>query len=142
MSDAPSSYPAPIILAIDPGRAKCGLAVVDAAGIILLHRICPRRDMQQVLPGLVTEYAISQMVLGGATTSRALHTELRAWLPQVPVATVDETGSTLAARGLYWQLYPPQGWRRFVPLSLQMPPEPLDDLAAVILARRFMQAGK
>lgn len=129
----------PKILAIDPGRDKCGLAVVDATGQIVLHRICPRRDMGQVVPGVVEEYAITQLVLGDATTSRELHGELLRWLPQVPISIIDETGSTLAARDIYWQLHPPQGWRRLVPLSLQMPPEPVDDLAAVVLARRFRQ---
>jgi hypothetical protein len=61
-------------------------------------------------------------------------------LPEVDITTVDETGSTLEARVLYWQEHRPRGWRRLVPLSLQVPPEPVDDFAAVVLARRFLSA--
>jgi hypothetical protein len=51
---------------------------------------------------------------------------------------VNERDSTLEARDLYWKEVPPRGWRRLVPLSLQVPPEPIDDFAAVVLARRHL----
>ena len=34
---------------------------------------------------------------------------------------------------------PPRGWRRLLPVSMQMPPEPYDDYVAVILAQRFLR---
>lgn len=62
--------------------------------------------------------------------------------PALKVVAVEERNSTLEARALYWQEKPPRGWRRVLPLSLQEPPEPVDDFAAVVLARRFLKSLK
>lgn len=43
---------------------------------------------------------------------------------------VDESYSTLKGRELYWTLHPPRGFRKLIPLSLQVPPRDVDDLAA------------
>ena len=129
------------VLAIDPGRDKCGVAVavLDAVGDInvLERRIVPRSQIGEMLPALVQQHNVQRIVLGHATTSVTLKAELLRCAPDVDVLTVDETGSTLEARALYWQEHRPRGWRRLVPLSLQVPPEPVDDFAAIVLARRF-----
>jgi RNase H-fold protein (predicted Holliday junction resolvase) len=130
------------VLAIDPGRDKCGIAVVVAQGTgsqhVLERRIVPRDHIGQIVPQLMAQHHLKLIVLGHATTSNALQKELHSALPEVGIVTVDETGSTLEARALYWQELRPRGWRRLVPLSMQVPPEPVDDFAAVVLARRFL----
>ena len=63
-------------------------------------------------------------------------------MPGFTVYEVDETRSTEEARDLYWELFPPKGWRKLIPLGLQVPPEPLDGLAAVVQVRRFLQQQK
>ena len=42
------------------------------------------------------------------------------------------------ARELYFREHPPRGWRRLVPTGLQLPPVPVDDYAAILIARRFL----
>lgn len=132
------------VLAIDPGRDKCGVAVVvaDVVGEInvLERRIVPRAQIGEMLPALL-QHNVQRIVLGHATTSVTLKAELLRRAPDVDIVTVDETGSTLEARELYWQEHRPRGWRRLVPLSLQVPPEPVDDFAAVVLARRFFNSS-
>ncbi len=134
------------VLAIDPGRDKCGVAVavVDETGEVnvLERRIVPRAQIGEVLPAIVQQHNVQRIVLGHATTSVTLKAELLRRAPDVDIETVDETGSTLEARELYWQEHRPRGWRRLVPLSLQVPPEPVDDFAAVVLARRFFDSRK
>jgi RNase H-fold protein (predicted Holliday junction resolvase) len=56
----------------------------------------------------------------------------------VPVTYVDERETTLRARSLYFADHPPRGWRRLIPLGMQMPPRPIDDYAAVLIARRYL----
>jgi RNase H-fold protein (predicted Holliday junction resolvase) len=130
------------VLAIDPGRDKCGVAIVSrnatATDRVLQRLIVPRRNIGKALPPLIQQHNIKSIVLGNATTSSTLKDELSRIVPQVEIVTVDETGSTLEARSLYWQEHRRRGWRQLVPLSLQVPPEPVDDFAAVILARRFL----
>jgi RNase H-fold protein (predicted Holliday junction resolvase) len=76
-------------------------------------------------------------VLGNGTSSRQWQRDLADLA--VPVLLVDEWGTTLAARQRYWQLWPPRGWRRLLPMGLRLPPRDLDDLAAQILLERWLQ---
>ena len=139
--DAPTPNPQPptpnLVLAFDPGRAKCGLALVGRDGEPLQRRVAPVAEVQNLLTLWAEEYAISTVVLGDSTSSRQWQARIAEWLPQARICVVDESNSTLEARTLYWQAHPPRGWRRLLPLSLQEPPEPVDDFAAVVLARRF-----
>ncbi len=78
-------------------------------------------------------------MIGDGTGSGQVAKEIRAALPQLPLATVDERFTSEEARRLYWVENPPRGWRRLLPVSMQMPPEPYDDYVAVILAQRFLR---
>ncbi|MDP7423155.1 MAG: resolvase, partial [bacterium] len=66
--------------------------------------------------------------------------ELASLFPEDRVRLVDERESTLEGRRRYFQEHPPRGLWRLVPLSLRYPPEPFDDLVAVILAERFFSS--
>ena len=127
-----------LILAIDPGRGKCGLAVVNKSGTV--HRaIVPREGIVFAVKDCLQRFTgIDRVVLGDRTGSHELRAELKSVVAGIPVSFVDEHLSTQEARRLYWQENPPRGWRRLMPLSLQVPPEPYDDLVAVVLARRYM----
>lgn len=127
-----------VIIAIDPGRDKCGVAVVQADNRVLERQIVPRATILDFLQTLIARFPDAVLVLGHATTSRLLREEIERLFPETAIEMQDETGSTLEARDLYWAENSRRGWRRWWPRSLQMPPEPVDDFAAVVLARRFM----
>ncbi len=137
------------IIAIDPGRDKCGVAVVAFTSPKVEHRvldiqiverkIAARVHVLQEIESLVARFPAAVLVLGNSTGSRALHQEIVARFPEKTLHQQDETGSTLEARDWYWRVKPPRGWRKVWPLSLQNPPEPIDDFAAVVLAHRFLQ---
>jgi hypothetical protein len=123
-----------LVLALDPGSDKCGLALVASDGRILARAVTSLEQAVELVRAWLTPQA--QLVLGRGTGYRRLLALLRGagLQPQL----VDERGSTLEARRLYWQENPPRGWRRFVPRGLLVPPVPLDDWAAAVLARRFL----
>jgi len=127
-----------MILAVDPGREKCGLALVEDDGAIQWRAVVPRVEAATRACELLAQHKLAKLILGHATTARDFQRELLALVPQLEIVTVNETNSTLEARALYWQSNAPRGWRKMLPLSLQEPPEPLDDFAAVVLARRFL----
>ena len=127
-----------VIIAIDPGRDKCGVAVVQSDNRVLERQIAPRATVLDFLQTLIARFPDAVLVLGHATTSRLLREEIERLFPETTIEMQDETGSTLEARDLYWAENPRRSWRRWWPRSLQMPPEPVDDFAAVVLARRFM----
>ncbi len=133
------------VLAIDPGREKCGvvLARLEAASDevqVLERAIWPRAGFFERLELLLGSHEVQAFVLGDATSSPQLRAELERAHPQIKVHAVDERNSTLEARPLYWQANPPRGWRRLLPLSLQNPPCAIDDFAAEVLARRWARS--
>lgn len=129
------------ILGVDPGRAKTGLAVIDGDGHILWRAILAPTELGARLPRMVEEQSVSLIALGDSTSSRAARAAIEAALPHIGVRVVDESGSTLEARALYWADHPRAGWRALVPLSLQEPPEPIDDYAAAVVARRALSVA-
>lgn len=130
------------ILALDPGSDKCGLAVVAPGSGVLQRRIVAPDEIEIALRELLPQYGVTRVILGNATTSRAMRERVSTLFPEVELVEVDERNSTLEARELYWKENPPRGWRRVLPLSLQVPPEPVDDFAAVVLALRFLHLSK
>ncbi len=127
-----------VVLGIDPGRDKCGLAVV-AGNCVPQKQVVPRREFLGVVIAFVKEYNVDTVVLGDGTGSKEFMEELQGALPGLKVVTIDEQHSTEEARESYWRDHKPKGWRRILPTSMQVPPEPYDDYVAVILAQRFFR---
>src|SRR4028118_1645895 len=88
-----------LVLAIDPGKDKCGVAVVAVTGEVVERHIYGSRNLQDVLPSLVKKYGISEIVLGNATTAQRMREQLAAWLPLVHGARGAERGATRGAGG-------------------------------------------
>jgi RNase H-fold protein (predicted Holliday junction resolvase) len=126
-------------LGFDPGKDKCGVAVVDQAGMALYHEVLLSDTLIDQLPALCQKWQISQVVMGDRTTARQWQQKLIATLPEMAIVLVDEHYSTLAARDLYWEMYPAQGLQRLMPQGMRLPPRPIDDLVAIILVRRYLQ---
>ena len=126
------------VLGVDPGRLKTGVAIINAEGAILWRAIIAPDALQAQLPDLINQWRIARIALGDSTASENARAQIERATASLTVELriVDETGSTLEARPLYWADNPRTGWRKLVPLSLQEPPEPIDDYAAVVVARR------
>lgn len=134
------------VMAIDPGRAKCGVAVVarpaGSAGPQVLHQeVVGAGDIGRVAEELASRFRPDVVLVGGGTASRAV-VELAESLRSAPVRVVDERLTTLQARLRYFRHNPPRGLRRLIPLSLQTPERPYDDYVAVILAERYLAANR
>jgi RNase H-fold protein (predicted Holliday junction resolvase) len=125
------------ILAIDPGRDKCGLVVSDEA-TILDRWVVALADLPHVLREWGRQYHIDQVALGDRTGQEIVHGHVAEQLPGVPIALVKEVNTTLLARRRYFADHPPKGWRKLLPVSMQVPPEPYDDYAAQVILARFM----
>ena len=129
-----------IVLGIDPGRDKCGLAVCEP-GRVLTRAIVPPAEVPRVVTGWAAEYGVDAIVVGGGTGSKEVMAALAGLRAsgRLPALTAgEERDSTLDARRRYFEEHPPRGWRRFVPRSFQLPPEPYDDYAAAVIADRYL----
>ena len=127
-----------VVAAVDPGREKCGVAVVDEDGSVLEQAVVATARLADELTARAIKFRPELILLGNGTTSRAAEETIRAALSDIPVAIVDEYRTTDEAKVAYWKAHPPTGWRRFLPTGMQVPPEPVDDFVAVILAQRYL----
>lgn len=131
----------PIVLAIDPGSSKCGVAVLDGQRQILARLVIATPELVECARELIVRHGVTEMVIGDRTHNRQVASLLAPVLNGCPLHRVDEHGSTQGARSRYFQENPPRGLRRLLPLGLQTPPCPVDDYAAVLLAERFLKKG-
>lgn len=125
------------VLAIDPGSAKCGLAVVSEAGV-LKHEIVQRDDLLPAVKTCAAEYKLDVILLGNGTCSKSITQVLADGLVLVPVKVVEEAFSSVKARNRFWDENPPKGLRRLLPRGMLYPERPWDDYVAVILAEEFL----
>lgn len=129
-----------MVVAIDPGREKCGLAVVHKEQGIIYKTIIATPGLAAAAANLAATYKLTTVVIGSSTTSATAQAELNAIRVndhKLTLIPVNEYRSTDEARKRYWRDNPPQGLKRLIPTSLQVPPVPVDDYAAVILAERY-----
>lgn len=142
VSGSTSSNGSPeVVIAVDPGRHKCGVAVLDLQGQVRERQVLPTERLGQYLEELAARWRVVRLVLGDGTGAQAIEQELIALgLAERlgGVVRVDEHLSSVEGRRLYWRHRPPRGWRRLLPTSLQTPPEPFDHFVAEVLARRFL----
>ena len=128
------------ILAIDPGRAKCGLAVVTGEGAVRHREIAQTANLVSAATALTERFPITQALIGDGTQSATLRKALRAALPDLPLQSVPEAFTSQRARTRWWQVNPPLGMAKLVPTTLRTPPVPWDDWVAVILAEDWLAA--
>lgn len=125
------------LIAIDPGREKCGIAVVHSTQGILELLIVPTVDLATTVGDMVSRYQTCTIILGNGTSHREAKDILQS-ATEYSIHVVDEAHTTEQARIRYWEENPPQGLRRLIPLGLQSPPEPVDAYVAAILAERWL----
>jgi RNase H-fold protein (predicted Holliday junction resolvase) len=129
--------PEAVVLSIDPGRSKVGLAVVQSDGQVLHRAVLAIGEFEKELESLYQRFHPQCIVVGGGTGFRALEPLLRHLSPDVPVRVVNEAYTSEEARRRYLKENPPKGWRKLIPSWLRTPEQPYDDYVAVILAERY-----
>jgi RNase H-fold protein (predicted Holliday junction resolvase) len=127
------------VLGVDPGRAKAGYALVDASGAVVTAGIEPLEALAGRLRELIGGHRVAALALGRGTNAGAVKARLEGL--GLPIHWVDEFETSRRARGLYFADHPPRGWRRLIPAGMQLPPRPIDDYAAILIARRFIARG-
>ena len=105
---------------------------------LLWRRISPAKEFLQAVDEASAVRPFSMVIVGNGTRSKNLIEELRERMPQVGILVVDERDTTLQARERYWLHNPRSGWRKLLPASMQVPPAPVDDFVALILAERVL----
>lgn len=132
-------------IGIDPGRYKIGFAIVNGSNL-LFSAIIPKTDEKVLAEAIktndwkllsawnkegnieaVSNIIITEVLIGDGTSSDEIQSLLS---DLITVRVVNEYGTTLQGRKLYWVLHKPRGFWKLIPTSLRTPPRDIDDLAA------------
>ncbi|MEO9125405.1 MAG: pre-16S rRNA-processing nuclease YqgF [Microcoleus sp.] len=128
-----------MILGFDPGKDKCGIAVMGRDQKVCYHQVVPSESALSTIQSLCEQFAIELLVLGDQTTSKSWKQKLTQSLsPEIEIIRVDERFSSLEAKDRYWEMYPPTGLSRLIPQGMRTPPRPVDDIVAIVLIERYL----
>ena len=127
-----------MIIGFDPGKDKCGIAVMGRDKKVCYHQVVPSESAISTIQSLCKQFPIELLVMGDQTTSKSWKQKLTQSLsPFIKILQIDERYSSLEARERYWQMYPPTGLSRLIPQGMRTPPRPVDDIVAIVLSERY-----
>ncbi|MEG4215120.1 pre-16S rRNA-processing nuclease YqgF [Microcoleus sp. Pol14C6] len=128
-----------MILGFDPGKDKCGIAVMGRDKKVCYHQVVLSEAAISTIQFLCEQFPIELLVLGDQTTSKSWKQKLTQSLsPEIEIVRVDERFSSLEAKERYWEMYPPTGLSRLIPQGMRTPPRPVDDIVAIVLIQRYL----
>ena len=128
-----------MILGFDPGKDKCGIAVMSRDKNVSYHQVVASDAAVSTIQSLCKQFPIQLLVMGDQTTSKSWKQKLTQSLsPFIKIVQIDERYSSLEARERYWQMYPPTGLYRLIPEGMRTPPRPVDDIVAIVLIERYL----
>lgn len=130
------------LLSLDPGSDKCGYAVVRYDLSLVEKGVVYLAELHRILQRLCVKPLPDVIVLGSGTAANTVSELIKDLDLGIPVRVGEERNSTREARDRYFQDHPPTGVWRLVPLGLQVPPVPVDDYAALIIAERYIAVNK
>lgn len=133
-----SSLSQPVILGLDPGRQKCGLAIMGVDRILRYQEVVSVGAVLATVEQLRQQFPISTIVLGDQTGSKQWKEQLSELADPPRIMLVDERYTSLEARDRYWAMYPPSGLARLLPQALRTIPRPIDDIVAILLIERYL----
>jgi len=128
-----------MIIAVDPGSMKCGIAVLDKNTHVVEKKLIEKENLINEVSFLAARYAVSTVVIGEGTGSKNLKKRFSEINLPFDVIFIPENFSTLEARTRYFKENPPIFFLRFLPKKLLVPPRPIDDYAAIILGERYLK---
>lgn len=128
-----------IYLGIDPGKDKCGIALVKSEKNILLLDIVNTKRVDTYLKELYHKYDIDIVILGSGTFSK----EIRKIVEEnilAEIAIVDEKNTTIEAAKKYREEYPLKGYKKILSKFVSWKPaENIDDYAALMIIKRYLE---
>ncbi|MEG4580768.1 pre-16S rRNA-processing nuclease YqgF [Microcoleus sp. MON1_C5] len=128
-----------MILGFDPGKDKCGIAVMGRDKKVCYHQVVLSEAAISTIQSLCQQFPIELLVMGDQTTSKSWKQKLTQSLsPEIEIVRVDERFSSLEAKERYWEMYPPTGLSRLIPQGMRTPPRPVDDIVAIVLIQRYL----
>ena len=120
------------IIAIDPGRSKCGVSVADIEEKKVYEALVIKSHMLvKYIKKKYQKEKILQCLIGNGTSSENYIKELNQLVPNLIIA--EEKNSTYRAKQRYFDIFPLKGIKCFLPKEIFILNKNLDALAALII---------
>ena len=123
--DGAAGHEDTIVLGLDPGTDKCGLAVVSCQQGLLYQEVVRLAELAEIVRRIAAQFAIDEVAMGDSTGATQTRDQLAQAIIDTPVTTVSEELTSRLARERYWEDNPPRGLARLIPLGLRVPLHPL-----------------
>ena len=126
------------VIAIDPGTSKCGMVLADLEHKIVYEAIVIQSNMlsNYIKKVCKTDDEI-KFIIGNGTSSQKHIKTLREYISRIIV--VEEKNSTYRAKKRYFEIFPLNGAKSFLPREIFLINKNLDAIAALILMEDYYQ---
>lgn len=131
-----------IVISIDPGRSKVGIALVNNYSGCMSRKVVSKHDIGAQVAKYKRDYPEAVIICGDATASEEILEEIRDYNIKDEITMVDERNTTIEARELYWARHKKPWFLFFIPKSMIKPSRNIDDYAAYAIALRYIKENR
>ena len=124
------------IIAIDPGKYKCGLTIADLKEKKVYKAVVIKSHL--LLKYIENNYQNDKklkFLIGNGTTSKKYIKDLNRLVPNLIIA--EEKNTTFRAKQRYFEIFPLLGIKSFLPREIFLLNKNLDALAALIILEDY-----
>ena len=126
----------PSVIAIDPGKSKCGIVLAEINEKKVYRAIILKTELLEVyLSDLITVEDISKLIIGNGTTSGEITEKLA--LLKKEIITFEEKNTTYRAKDRYFELFPISGLKFLIPREVFIFNKNLDAISALIILEDY-----
>ena len=126
----------PRVLAIDPGKSKCGLVLAEISEKKVYKAIILKSELlENYVRNLIAAEDISQIIIGNGTTSKEIREKL--YFFKKEIITFEEKNTTYRAKARYFELFPISGLKFLMPREVFILNKNLDAISALIILEDY-----
>ena len=124
------------VIAIDPGKSKCGLVLANISQKKVYEAIIIKSAfIENHVRNLITAEDVSQIIIGDGTTSREIREKL--YFFKKEIITFEEKNTTYRAKARYFELFPISGLKFLIPREFFILNKNLDAISALIILEDY-----
>ena len=126
----------PKVIAIDPGKSKCGLVLAEISEKKVYKAIILKSELlENYVRSLIAAEDISQIIIGNGTTSREIREKL--YFFKKEIITFEEKNTTYRSKARYFELFPISGLKFLIPREVFILNKNLDAISALIILEEY-----
>ena len=124
------------VIAIDPGKSKCGLVLAEISKKVVYQAIILKSELlADYVRDLNTVEDITRIIIGNGTTSRDITKKVD--FLKKEIISFEERNTTYRAKERYFELFPNKGWSFIFPREVFILNKNLDAISALIILEDY-----